>query len=154
MAAKPIPDGYPAVTPYIIVRNGAQALDFYKRALGATERMRLTAPDGKIGHAEIDIGGSVVMLADEHPEMDALGPKTVGGTPVSLHVYVDDVDARFKQAIAAGAKQKRPIADMFYGDRSGTLEDPYGHIWHLATHKEDLTPDEINKRAATMYKKG
>jgi PhnB protein len=152
MAVKPIPDGYAAVQPYLIVANAAEALDFYKRALGATERMRMTGPDGRVGHAEIDIGGCVVMLADEHPEIGALGPKTVGGTPVSLHVYVEDVDSRFRQALAAGAKEKRPLADMFYGDRSGTIEDPYGHVWHLSTHKEDVTPEEIHRRAARMHK--
>lgn len=150
---KPIPDGYHAVTPYLIVKGAAQALEFYKRALGASERMRLTAPDGRIGHAEIEVGGSCIMLADEHPEMRALGPKTVGGTPVSLHVYVEDVDTRFQQAIAAGGKERRAVADQFYGDRLGTFEDPFGHVWHLSTHKEDLSPDEISRRAAAAQNK-
>ena len=153
MPVKPIPDGYQAVMPYLIVKNASQALDFYKRALGATERMRLTAPDGKIGHAEIDVGGCCVMLADEHPEMGHVGPQTIGGTPVSLHVYVEDVDQRFSQALAAGGKEKRAVADQFYGDRSGSFEDPYGHQWHLSTHKEDLSADEINKRAEKLFGK-
>ena len=153
MPAKPIPDGYNAVTPYLIVKNAAQALDFYKRALGARERMRLTAPDGKIGHAEIEVGGCCVMLADEHPENGHVGPETIGGSPVSLHVYVEDVDARFRQALAAGAREKRAVADQFYGDRSGSFEDPFGHLWHLSTHKEDLSPDEINRRAEKLFGK-
>ena len=152
MPAKPIPDGYHAVTPYLIVRNAVEALDFYKRALGADEKFRLTGPDGRVGHAEIRIGDSVVMLADESPEMGHVGPHTIGGSPIMLHVYVDDVDARFKQAIAAGGKEKRPVEDQFYGDRSGSFEDPYGHYWHLSTHKEDLSPDEINQRAEKLFK--
>ena len=153
MPAKAVPDGYHAVTPYLIVKNAAQALEFYKRALGARERMRLDAPGGKIGHAEIEVDGSCVMLADEHPEMGYVGPRTIGGTPVSLHLYVDDVDRRFRQAIDAGGVEKRPVEDQFYGDRSGTFEDPYGHLWHLATHKEDLSPEEISKRADALFGK-
>ena len=153
MPAKPIPDGYQAVTPYLIVKNAAQALEFYKRALGATESFRLASPDGKIGHAEMRIGDSVVMLADEHPEMGHVGPRTIGGTPVSLHVYVEDVDTRFKQAIAAGGKETRAVTDQFYGDRSGSFEDPYGHLWHLSTHKEDVSPQEIDRRAAERFGK-
>ena len=151
MPVKPIPDGYQAVTPYLIVSNAAQALEFYKRALGATESFRMASPDGKIGHAEIRIDGAVVMLADEHPEMGHVGPQTIGGTPVSLHVYVEDVDTRFQQAIAAGGREKRAVSDQFYGDRSGSFEDPYGHLWHLSTHKEDLTPEEIRERAEKLY---
>ena len=153
MPVKAVPDGYNTVTPYLIVKNATQALDFYKRALGAKERLRLEAPGGKIGHAEIEVDGSCVMLADEHPEMGYVGPRTIGGTPVSLHIYVVDVDTRFKQAIAAGGVEKRPVQDQFYGDRSGTFEDPYGHLWHLATHKEDLSQEEINKRAEALYGK-
>jgi PhnB protein len=144
----PIPDEYPRVTPYLIVDDGAGAIDFYTSVLGATERMRMGGPDDKVGHAELDLGGSVIMLADEHPEMDALGPKTVGGTPVSLHVYVEDADDVFARAIEAGAKVMRPVEDKFYGDRSGSFEDPFGHHWYVATHVEDISPDEMSKRAA------
>ena len=154
MPVKSIPDGYHAVTPYLIVNNATQALDFYRRAFGATESMRLVAPDGKVGHAEIRIGDSVVMLADEHPEMDCFGPQKPGGAAVSLMIYVENVDQQFKQAIAAGAKERKPLADQFYGDRSGTLEDPYGHVWTLATHIEDVAPDEITRRVQKLYAKG
>jgi PhnB protein len=144
----PIPDGYPRVTPYLIVDGAATAIDFYKSVLGATERMRMAGPGGKVGHAELEIGDSVIMLADEHPEMDARGPTTVGGTPVSLHVYVEDADSVFERAIQAGAEALRPVEDKFYGDRSGSFEDPFGHHWHVATHVEDVPPDEMSKRAA------
>jgi len=144
----PIPDGYPRVTPYLIVDGAAAAIDFYKSVLGATERMRMAGPDGKLGHAELEIGDSVIMLADEHPEMDARGPNTVGGTPVTLHVYVEDADSVFERAIEAGAKALRPVEDKFYGDRSGGFEDPFGHHWDVATHVEDIPPDEMAKRAA------
>lgn len=147
MPVKAVPDGYQAVTPYLIVKNAAQALDFYKRALGARERMRLDAPGGKIGHAEIEVDGSCVMLADENAEMGHVGPQTIGGTPVSLHLYVKDVDTRFKQAIEAGGVEKRAVEDQFYGDRSGTFEDPFGHTWTLATHLEDVSPEEMARRA-------
>jgi PhnB protein len=129
----PIPEGYPRVTPYLIVDGAAQAIDFYKSVLGATERLRMDGPDGKVGHAELGVGDSVIMLADEHPEMDARGPRTIGGTPVSLHVYVEDAHAVFARAIEAGATEKRPVEDKFYGDRSGTFEDPFGHHWHVAS---------------------
>lgn len=147
---KSIPDGYHSVTPYLIVRGGARALAFYVKALGAKELMRLDMGGGKLGHAEIRIGDSVVMLADEFPEMNCKSPQAFGGTPVSLMVYVEDVDARVKQAVAAGAKLIRPVQDQFYGDRSGVLLDPFGHQWTLATHKEDLTPEQISKRMAAM----
>jgi PhnB protein len=153
MAVKPIPDGYPAVTPYLIVKDAAGALDFYKRAFGATERMRMAGPDGRVGHAEIQIGTGVVMLADEFPEMGIRSPKSIGGTAVTLAVYVEDVDARFAQAIAAGARAVRPVKDQFYGDRSGTLEDPFGHVWTLATHKEDVPPAELERRMMDEMKK-
>src|SRR6516225_678522 len=143
MAVRPIPDGYHTVTPYLIVHDAAGALDFYKKAFGATELMRFPMPGGKIGHAEIRIGDSLVMLADEHPEMGALGPRSLGGSAVGLAVYVEDVDARFQQAVNAGGKVERPVTDQFYGDRSGTLEDPFGHKWTLATHKEDVTLEEM-----------
>jgi PhnB protein len=144
----PIPKDYPRVTPYLIVGGASVAIDFYTSVLGATERMRMEGPDGKVGHAELDLGDSVIMLADEHPEMDAIGPKTVGGTPVSLHVYVEDADAVFERAIEAGAKALRGVEDKFYGDRSGSFEDPFGHHWHIATHVEDIPPEEMSKRAA------
>ena len=150
---KPIPDGYHSVTPYLIVDDGARAIDFYKQAFGAKELMRMPAPGGKIGHAEIKIGDSVIMLADEAPEMDARSAKHYGGSPVSLMVYVDDVDNLFPRAVAAGAKEVRPVADQFYGDRSGTVKDPFGHSWHLSTHKEDVSPEEMKKRMDAMHKK-
>jgi PhnB protein len=150
----PIPDGYPRVTPYLIVDGAAAAIDFYTSVLGATERMRMGGPEGKIGHAELEIGDSVIMLADEHPEMDAIGPKTVGGAPVSMHVYVEDADVVFGRAIEAGAKVLRAVEDKFYGDRSGGFEDPFGHHWHVATHVEDVPPDEMSKRAADAAASG
>jgi PhnB protein len=153
MPVKPIPDGYRSVTPYLAVRQAADAIEYYRRAFGAKERMRLTAPDGKVGHAELEIGDSVIMLADEHPEMDFRSPATYGGAAVSLHLYVKDVDASFRKAIDAGGKPVRPVQDQFYGDRSGTLRDPFGHVWHLATHKEDVSPEEIDRRAQAMFKK-
>jgi PhnB protein len=145
---KAIPEGYHAVTPYLIVNGGAKAIEFYARAFGAIERERMQDQSGKVRHAEISIGDSRVMLADEHPEVDALGPETVGGSPVSIHLYVEDVDAVVAKAVAAGAKLTRPVADQFYGDRAGGITDPFGHRWHIATHKEDLTADELRCRAA------
>ena len=147
---KPIPDGYHSVTPYMIVKGAAAAIDYYKDAFGATELFRMEH-GGKVGHAEIKIGDSPIMLADEHPEMNALSPKTVGGTPVSLMIYVDNVDTMFKRAIELGATEMKPLQDQFYGDRSGTLTDPFGHVWTVATHKEDLTPEEINARVAAAH---
>jgi PhnB protein len=151
---KPVPDGYQRVTPYLIVDGAATALDFYARVFGATERMRMAGPGGKVGHAEISIGDSVIMLADEHPEMGARGPRAFGGSPVSVMLYVDDVDATVKTAVAAGAKLLRPVEDKFYGDRSGTIEDPFGHHWHVSTHTEDVPHEEIERRAAAMAKTG
>lgn len=144
----PIPDGYPRVTPYLIIDGASAAIDFYTSVLGATDRMRMPAPGGKVGHAELEIGDSVIMLADEAPEMDALSPRTVGGTPVSLMVYVEDVDAVFAKAIDAGARELQPVEDKFYGDRSGSFEDPFGHHWNVASHVEDIPPDEMEKRMA------
>ncbi len=152
MAVKPIPDGYHAVTPYLIVKGAAQAIEFYKKAFGAVEIMRFPGPDGRVGHAEIQLGDSRVMLADEHPQMGAVSPQTVGGTPVGLCLYVKDVDAVAQQAVAAGAKVERPVQDQFYGDRSGTFADPFGHKWTVATHKEDVTPEEMQRRMQEMMK--
>lgn len=154
MAVKPIPDGYHTVTPYLAVKDGAETIEFYKRALGATEIYRMDAPGGKIGHAEIRIGNSMIMLADEMPDMGFKSPKTLGGTPVSIMLYVEDADSLFQKAVAAGARVKRPIKDQFYGDRSGTIEDPSGHEWTIATHKEDLSPEELGRRAAEAMKQG
>jgi PhnB protein len=151
---KPIPDGYPTLTPYLVIDGATAAIAFYAKAFGAKERMRLGAPGGRISHAEIEIGGSVVMLADEFPDMGARGPKSVGGSPVHLHLYVADVDAAVAQAVAAGAEMVRQVQDQFYGDRSGTLRDPFGHIWHVATHVEDVSQEEIERRAAAMHAKG
>ncbi|MGH2802332.1 MAG: VOC family protein [Thermoleophilaceae bacterium] len=150
----PIPDGYPRVIPYLIVDGAAAAIDFYNSVLGATERMRMAAPNGKVGHAELEIGDSVIMLADEHPEIDARGPTSVGGTPVSLHVYVEDADGVFERAIEAGARPVRPVENKFYGDRSGGFEDPFGHRWDVATHVEDVPPDEMSKRATEAAASG
>lgn len=149
---KPIPDGYHSITPYVIVDGAARAIEFYKQAFGAKEVLRIPAPGDRVGHAEIKIGGSVIMMADEHPEMDARGPKHYGGSPVSLLLYVTDVDKQFKQALAAGGTEVRPVADQFYGDRAGTLRDPFGHTWHIHTHKEDVSPAELNRRMAAMKK--
>jgi PhnB protein len=152
MSVKPIPDGYHTVTPYLIVKDAARALDFYKEAFGATASMCMAGPGGKVMHAEIKIGDSAIMMADEFPEMGARSPQTYGGTPVSLALYVEDVDTVAGQAIAAGAKVLRPVADQFYGDRTGTLEDPFGHVWTIATHKEDVTPEEMQRRSEAFMK--
>jgi len=153
MKTKPIPDGYHTATPYLIVNGAAQALEFYKKAFGATEMMRFPGPGGKVMHAEIKIGDSPIMLADEAPEMGARSPKTIGGTPVSLLLYVEDVDAWASKAVAAGAKVQRPVQDQFYGDRTGTFEDPFGHVWSIATHKEDVSLEEMQKRAESAFQK-
>lgn len=147
MAVKPIPDGYHSVTPYLILDDATRALEFYKKALGAVELLRMPAPGGRIGHAEIRIGNSPIMLADESPEMGAKSARTFGGSPISLMIYVEDVDARVAQAVAAGAKLVRPVANQFYGDRTGGVDDPFGYHWYLATHIEDVPPDELAKRA-------
>jgi len=147
MAVKPKPDGYHTATPYLIVDDAARALDFYASVFGATELMRMEAPNGRIGHAEIRIGDSVIMLADEHPEMGFKGPRALGGTPVSIMLYVADVDTLYNRAIEAGAKELKPLQDQFYGDRSGTVTDPFGHVWTIATHVKDIPPDEMRKLA-------
>jgi PhnB protein len=152
MAVRPIPDGYDQAIPYLACRDAAKALEFYARAFGATELMRMAAPDGRIGHAEIKIGRAVIMLSDEHPEINVLSPQALGGTPVGIHVYVEDVDALHARAVAAGATIERPLADQFYGDRSVTLVDPFGHRWFFATHKEDVAPDEMKRRAEAAMK--
>jgi PhnB protein len=144
---KAVPEGFHTVTPYLIIKGAAAAIEYYKKALGAKERMCMTQPDGRVGHAEVQIGDSVVMLADEFPEMNVRSPKSIGGSPVTIHLYVDDVDAVAKKAVAAGAKELTPVKDQFYGDRAGKFEDPFGHIWYISTHKEDLSPEEIQKRA-------
>jgi PhnB protein len=147
---KPIPKGYHVVTPYMSVQGAARAIAFYKKAFGAKEVMRMPGPGGTIGHAEIQIGDSRIMLADEFPEMNFRSPGAIGGTPVTIHLYVQDVDKVAKKAIAAGAKLLRPVADQFYGDRTGSLEDPFGHVWHIATHVEDISMKGLKKRAAAM----
>jgi PhnB protein len=147
-SVQPIPDGYPRVSPYLCIDGASRAIDFYTQVFDATERMRMGDPSGKIGHAELQIGDSVIMMSDEYPDMHALSPKSVGGTPVTLSVYVEDVDATFDRALKAGAKSLRPVQDQFYGDRLGQFEDPFGHRWSVATHIEDVPPDEMAKRAA------
>lgn len=139
-------DGYHDVTPYLCVSDAARAIEFYKEAFGATEIMRMEAPGGKIGHAEVRIGDSVVMLADEFPEMAFSSPQSLGGTSTHLYIYDKDVDALVERAVAAGAKLTQPVKDQFYGDRSGGVEDPFGHRWYIATHKEDLSPEEVKRR--------
>lgn len=152
MAVKPIPDGYHSITPYLCVAGAAQALEFYKKAFGAEELFRMEAPGGKIGHAEMKIGDSILMMADEYPEMNFRGPKALGGSPLGLMVYVKDVDSQLKTAVAAGAKVIRPLQNQFYGDRSATVEDPYGHVWTIATHVEDVSLEEMRRRAAEHHK--
>jgi PhnB protein len=149
---KPIPTGYHTVIPYLSIHGAADAIEFYKKAFGATESMRMAQPDGRIGHAELQLGDSRVMLADEFPEMDFRSPRSMGGSPVHIHLYVENVDTVVSRAVAAGAKVVRPVQDQFYGDRSGTVADPYGHVWHVATHTEDVSPEEMRKRAAAQHK--
>ncbi len=143
MPVKPIPEGYHSVTPYLIIKGASAAIDFYKKAFGATELFRMPDPSGKgVAHAEIKIGDSPIMLADEQPQIYR-SPQSLGGTPVSLMLYVEDVDTVFPRAVAAGAKVVKPVQDQFYGDRSGTLHDPFGHLWTIATHKKDVSPEEM-----------
>lgn len=150
----PIPEGYPRLSAYLCVDGAARAIDFYTSVLGATEKMRMDGPDGKIGHAELTLGDSVLMLADEYPDMGFLSPARIGGTAVTLHTYVEDVDAVFEKALAAGAKSLRPVENQFYGDRSGQFEDPFGHRWNVASHVEDVDPEEMARRAEAAMESG
>jgi PhnB protein len=150
MATRPVPEGYSTVTPYLIVKGASDAIDFYKRAFGASEIMRFAAPDGKVGHAEIQIGNSRVMLADEHPDRGYRSPQSWGGSGTGVLLYLDDVDRVFSRAIQAGAKALEPVKDQFYGDRSGTLIDPFGHWWTVATHVEDVSEEEMQRRMAAL----
>ena len=147
---KPIPDGYEGITPYLICKNADAAIDFYKRAFGAEELFRMGKP-GMVGHAELKIRDSIFMLADEFPDMGALSPQTIGGTPVSMYIYVEDVDSFTEKAVAEGLKVLKPVSNQFYGDRSGAFEDPFGHKWGFATHVEDLTPEELSERAKAAH---
>jgi PhnB protein len=147
---KPIPDGYPQVIPYLSVDGANAAIDFYIEVFDAKERLRMPGPDGKVGHAEIEIGDSVVMLADASPEMGTPTPKALGGSPVTVMVYVEDVDQVFAKALKAGATEERKVEDQFYGDRSGLFVDPFGHKWYVASHVEDVTPEELEKRMAAL----
>lgn len=151
---KPIPDGYHTVTPYLVFDGASAAIEFYQKAFGATQLFRLDGPDGKVGHAEIKIGDSPIMLADERPDMGARGPKSIGGCPITIMLYVRDVDSVYAQAVAAGAKPDRPIQNQFYGDRSGSVDDPFGYKWYIATHVEDVPTDELQRRAAAMQSGG
>lgn len=147
---KPIPEGYRSLTPYLYVRGAARAIEFYKNAFGAIERVRMAGPDGKIGHAELQIGDSIIMLADEHPQAHAKSPETVGGSSNSLHLYVENVDSVVDKALKAGSKLLRPVADQFYGDRTGSILDPFGQMWSIGTHIEDVSPEEMKKRMSKM----
>lgn len=151
---KPIPDAYRQATPYLCIKDAASAIEFYRKAFGAKELERMTEPDGKIGHAEIQIGEARIMLADEYPALDFRSPKSLGGSPVLIFLYVEDVDAFFQRAIEAGATVRQPLEDKFYGDRSGTLEEPFGHIWSFATHKEDVPPEEMKRRFEAQARAG
>lgn len=150
MAVKPIPEGYEGITPYLICKNAEAAIEFYKKAFGAVELFRIGGP-GMVGHAEMKIGSAIFMLADEFPDMGASSPQTIGGSPVSLYIYVEDVDAFTEKAIGEGLEVLKPVSDQFYGDRSGHFKDPFGHLWGFATHKEDLTPDELSERAKAAH---
>ena len=151
MPAKPIPDGYEGATPYLCCKNATNALEFYKTAFDAKELLRMPMPDGKIGHAEIQIGGARIMLSDEFPDWSCLSPLSIGGSATSVMIYFEDVDPVFERAVSAGAKVLQPVTDQFYGDRSCKLQDPSGHTWMFATHKEDVAPDELKRRAEAMF---
>jgi len=148
---KAIPAGHRTVTPYLTIKNAAKALEFYKQAFAATETYKLLMPDGRLGHAEIRLGDSMIMVSDEFPEYGGKAPETLGGSPVSMHLYVEDVDAFFTRALATGAKERKPVMDQFYGNRSGQLEDPFGHLWWVATHTEDVAPEEMQTRVQAMF---
>jgi PhnB protein len=150
-AKKPIPEGFHSVTPSLVVRDAAKAIDFYKKALGAQELVRMPGPDGKIMHAEIKIGDSIIFLGEENPQMGAKSPQTLGGCTGTLNLYVQDVDQTFKQAVSAGGRESMPVADQFWGDRYGTFVDPFGYSWGVATHKEDLSPAEMDQRMKEFF---
>ena len=152
MTAKAIPEGYHTVTPYMTVRDAARAIEFYKQAFGAVEKGAMKGPDGKIVHAELRIGDSIIMLADEFPQFGSLSPQSTGGSGMGLHIYIDDVDAAFDRAVKAGATVEMPVADMFWGDRYGQLKDPFGHRWSLATHTRDMSADDIQQAMASAMK--
>jgi len=152
MAVKAIPEGFHSVTPYMIVRNAARAIEFYKQAFGAVEKGVMNSPDGKVAHAELQIGDSIIMLGDEFPEMGALSPQSTGGAGMGLHIYLEDVDAAFDRAVKAGAKVEMPVADMFWGDRYGKLADPFGHKWSIGTHKRDVSMEEMEAAMQQMPK--
>lgn len=154
MPVSPVPDGFHSVTPYLIVKDAAGAIEFYKQAFDAAEIMKLEGPGGSIAHAEVRIGDSPIMMAGEHPQMGALSPESIGGSPVSMCVYTEDADKMFQQALDAGGEQIRPVQDQFYGDRSGTLKDPFGHQWTIATHIEDVTDEDMQRRMAEMMQGG
>ena len=149
---RPVPQERQSVTPYLTIKNAGAAIDFYKQVFGATEKMRLAEPDGKVGHAEIEIGNARIMISDEYPEIDVLGPQTRGGTTAGFHILVDDVDAVFNAAVAAGAIVQKAVSDQFYGERSGKLADPFGHVWYIATIKEELTDEEVQQRYEALMK--
>jgi PhnB protein len=150
MSVKPIPEGYYSLTPYLVCKGAEKAIAFYAKAFGAQETVRMPGPDGSIAHAEVKIGNSMLMLSDENKERGQLSPESLGGSPCSIMLYADDVDAVFQRALAAGAKAEMPPADMFWGDRMGNLVDPFGHKWAVATHTEDVSPEEMEKRMAAM----
>jgi PhnB protein len=147
---KPIPDGYPQITPYLTIGGASAAIDYYGKVFGAKERVRMAEPDGKIGHAELEIGDSLIMLSDEYPDRGIISPRTIGGSPVTISIYVEDVDAVYDRAVESGAKALRPVENQFYGDRSGQFEDPFGHRWSVGTHVEDVSAEEMAKRAAQI----
>ena len=151
MAVKYIPDGYHTATPYLIIKGAAEALEFYKKAFGASELLRMPGSDGKIGHAEIKIGNSPIMLADEFPNMGYKSPQSLGGSPVSIMLYVENVDKTVERAVAEGAKITKAVQDQFYGDRNGSIHDPFGHVWTISTHVEDVSPEEMQRRAEAMH---
>ncbi len=155
MSVRPIPQGYHSITPYLVISGAAKAIDWYKQAFGAQQTLRMEDPTtGKIGHAELKIGDSYIMLADEYPDMGYRSPKTLGGAGISLLLYVKDVDGTVKQAVDAGAKLERPLQDQFYGDRTGTIQDPFGHVWTIATHIEDVSPEEMLERSKKAFQNG